>query len=230
MSIKLPRRVGVALAVLGASLLLVSIYLETAHLDLLGRHPILVNLLSGIVGFCFGILALSGVLHGVLRRIELANLRVELSRECASCAERLVGLGRRLSRLHRKSARERRLIMRFGKETSDLARAMQRFPPRTRTARVPPPDILSLISGWLQTAELMRTGGLILDRPGLQEEIQACRKAAAKAFPSGTPQQMMAVIGQLQDLALQDVLSSRTSRTVGDVIFDAVEGVIPLRN
>ena len=68
MSVKLPRFLVVTLVVAGVLLLGLSTYLENAHLDLLARHPIYVNLLSGATGFCFGLLALSVVLSRILDR------------------------------------------------------------------------------------------------------------------------------------------------------------------
>jgi len=59
MSARLPRKLTVLLLSAGLVLLAVSVYLEITELDLLQRHPILVNLLSGAVGFCFGVVALS---------------------------------------------------------------------------------------------------------------------------------------------------------------------------
>ncbi|GIG63482.1 hypothetical protein Lfu02_78540 [Longispora fulva] len=68
MSPKLPRSVVVTLLLTGMLLLGVSTWLELEHLDLLSSHPIYVNLLSGAVGFCFGVLALSAVLTRIVER------------------------------------------------------------------------------------------------------------------------------------------------------------------
>ena len=46
----------------GAGLLATAVYLERNHLGFLLAHPILANLISGLIGFCFGVVALSVVL------------------------------------------------------------------------------------------------------------------------------------------------------------------------
>jgi hypothetical protein len=73
MSIKLPSAVVKFLLGLGTALLAVSVYLEETQLGLLQAHPILVNLMSGATGFCFGIVALSAVVSRYVERFELAQ-------------------------------------------------------------------------------------------------------------------------------------------------------------
>ncbi|MEV0269804.1 hypothetical protein AB0H43_13580 [Hamadaea sp. NPDC050747] len=60
-----------------------SVYLEVNNLDLLSKHPILVNLLSGTVGFCFGAVALSSVLASMIdgskAATEIDHLQTDLT-------------------------------------------------------------------------------------------------------------------------------------------------------
>lgn len=63
---KLPPKLLYGLAIAGFALLSLSVWLELAHLDLLSKHPVLVNLLSGAVGFCFGVLAVALIVNRVI--------------------------------------------------------------------------------------------------------------------------------------------------------------------
>ncbi|MEO3861299.1 hypothetical protein [Acrocarpospora sp. B8E8] len=51
--VKLPKSLILTLMAVGTVLILISVCLELGYLDLLQSHPILVNLLSGAIGFCW---------------------------------------------------------------------------------------------------------------------------------------------------------------------------------
>ena len=64
--IRFPVGLAATLLLAGAALLAVSLYLEFWQLAILQAHPILVNLLSGAVGFCFGVPVLSLFINRVV--------------------------------------------------------------------------------------------------------------------------------------------------------------------
>jgi hypothetical protein len=64
----LPRKIVAILIALGVTLLLISSYLEGHDLDVLQGHPIWANLLSGAIGFCFGLPVLSVLIGRALER------------------------------------------------------------------------------------------------------------------------------------------------------------------
>lgn len=68
MSVKMPGWLLVTLLGSGSVLLGMGLYLEFWQIEVLQAHPIVVNLLSGAIGFCFGIPAISGVIGQVLAR------------------------------------------------------------------------------------------------------------------------------------------------------------------
>jgi len=75
---KLPRKLVICLAVLGVLFLVVSIWLEDRHLDYLQAHPIMVNLMSGLVAFCFGILTVAAGFNWVVEREQRVEASVSL--------------------------------------------------------------------------------------------------------------------------------------------------------
>lgn len=73
-----PRWLAVLLIVFGTAVLGVSIYLERTHLELLQEHPIMVNLLSGMIGFGYSVVLVAFVINGVIRRSRIRSRRPRL--------------------------------------------------------------------------------------------------------------------------------------------------------
>jgi hypothetical protein len=65
-SIRFPTGLAIMLLAAGTTLFALSLYLEFWQLATLQGHPILVNLLSGAIGFCFGLPVLSLVINRVV--------------------------------------------------------------------------------------------------------------------------------------------------------------------
>lgn len=70
---RIPKSLIVALALMGITSLGASIYLESRQLAFLQAHPIMVNLISGVVAFSFGFLALSLGVNWFLQRQWVAD-------------------------------------------------------------------------------------------------------------------------------------------------------------
>jgi hypothetical protein len=65
---KLPRWIAVVLILFGSAVLGVSVYLERTQLTLLQAHPIMVNLISGMIGFGYSVVLVAFVINGAIRR------------------------------------------------------------------------------------------------------------------------------------------------------------------
>ena len=79
----------VTLLCAGSVLLGLSVYLELSWLDVLDRHPILVNLLSGAIGFCFGLVVLSAVLASVLDNLQRRAANATVYSQLNQCTAQL---------------------------------------------------------------------------------------------------------------------------------------------
>jgi hypothetical protein len=55
---ELPKKLLVGVAIVGVLLFAASFWLEAEYLAVLQNHPIMVNLMSGLVAFCFGVLTI----------------------------------------------------------------------------------------------------------------------------------------------------------------------------
>lgn len=75
---KVPRWLAIILILFGTTILGVSVYLERAHLALLQEHPIMVNLLSGMIGFGYSVVLVAFVINGVIRRTRIRSRRPRL--------------------------------------------------------------------------------------------------------------------------------------------------------
>ncbi|NUT22501.1 MAG: hypothetical protein HOV77_25295 [Hamadaea sp.] len=184
MSVRLPRSVLITLVTLGTLLLALSVYLELCHLELLSRHPILVNLLSGMVGFCFGVVALSAVLASVLdgaqRREANAALSAQLT-QCTAKLQRMLGSldagpskGHGLGRLYPATARMIGQVWLYSDGVGPFAMSLH-------------PQALAAASDWVGVWEGLVSRGGVPVASEARGEIERCRASlnASTRQPTG---------------------------------------------
>ncbi len=89
----MPRALLVGLALLALTSFSVSVYLEFHELDYLQSHPIMVNLISGVVGFSSGFLTLSIVINWLIERKWIIDRLVRLDDAAAKIDEFIAVVG-----------------------------------------------------------------------------------------------------------------------------------------